>query len=52
LGKPSDRLSGQFADPKKSKIKVTIKEGDTVLEPISITGLPPAEATTNQKGPR
>jgi len=35
-----DALKGQYADPKKSQLKVTVREGDNVLPPFDLKSSP------------
>jgi len=47
-----DRLGGQYRDPGKSELKVTVNEGENVLEPIVLSLVKQASARGRGNDPR
>jgi hypothetical protein len=52
---PWDKLHGQLSHPKQTDIQLSVREGETELEPIELTGLTiqkrrPPQTTTDPDG--
>lgn len=49
-GPPSDQFRGRYADPRKSKLRATVRPGELALAPFSLSG--PAPGQTPAAGPK